>query len=514
MHNFVRTQQGAPTLQVVDPAQQPTVPITNFDQNSGFWRKPPLREQRFEKTGSSAVAPGTGFGDRYVIEELVGHGAFANVYRAVDIKVPGHTVALKLMHRPSSSRCAKSQALRELHHIASVFHPSLVQYKDHGWFEERLWFVMPWYQGETLSSRIKRAPLSRQEAQDIFTPLAHAVAAMHAAGIRHQDIKPSNIFLAELRGQGGTSSSDGSCSGVLPILLDLGVSTRNEDRLLAGTPAYFAPEVAARFAELESPPAMVPQTDVFSLALTLQNALEPEFAERFRREERNLFMRRRASGKIQSLTQTELSFLKPHFDRWLHWDPMSRPSAEEFAKELSVLTSPEEQRARRQSILRWVVPLSATSLMLLFAAVMVMHNQHRMRLTETEKARLVEAVLRASNQELSTDMQALHESYGYALEEKARLARSEAKLRNEISAYRNQIAQQSLYMKRAGDELSLFGERYRSMRRYVRSLRQQLLNAERRAEEIQKEKQSAEYAVYDLQDRLLFAESYFEHAPL
>jgi len=193
------------------------------------------------------------------------------VYRAKDTEVPGHVVALKLLHQAAHSKTAKQSALRELRLIASVFHPSIVQFKDHGWFEERLWFVMPWYDGETLESRLQREPLSRAEALKIFQPLARALAAMHVAGVRHQDVKPENIFLARIPG----FSED----EVTPVLLDLGVAATEAEMVVAGTPTYFAPEVAAQFASVECKPPVTPKADVFALALALRNALEPETQE-------------------------------------------------------------------------------------------------------------------------------------------------------------------------------------------------------------------------------------------
>ena len=56
---------------------------------------------------------------------------------------------------------------------------------------------MPWYEGETLERGMTRAPLTRREARRIFEPLARALATMHASDLRHQDIKPDNIFLAK-----------------------------------------------------------------------------------------------------------------------------------------------------------------------------------------------------------------------------------------------------------------------------------------------------------------------------
>ncbi|MBC7171948.1 MAG: serine/threonine protein kinase, partial [Polyangiaceae bacterium] len=187
------------------------------------------------------LAQGTRIGDRYEIGECIGGGAFAWVYRAYDVHVPGHSVALKVLHRPSRTAITREGAVRELGLIASAFHPSLVQFKDYGWFCERLWFVMPWYEGETLKERIERGPMSLDEALSIFIPLARALSALHGAGVIHHDVKPENVLLAELRGDSGMPTGE-----ILPVLLDLGVAAPEGELTLAGTPMYFSPEAAER----------------------------------------------------------------------------------------------------------------------------------------------------------------------------------------------------------------------------------------------------------------------------
>ncbi|MFK8000433.1 MAG: protein kinase [Polyangiales bacterium] len=297
----------------------------------------------------TAAALGTGafIGKRYRVQARVGGGAFGDVYRAEDAEVPGHVVALKLLHQPSYTDAARQHALRELRHIASVFHPSVVQFKDHGWHDGRLWFVMPWYDGETLASRMEREPLSRREAHQIFVKLARALEAMHAGGIRHQDIKPDNVFLADLPGEGE----------VLPVLIDLGVSATEAEMLVAGTPTYFAPEVAAQFATVDDKPWVSTKADVFALALTLRNALEPSTEEDVDGGAIETFVEKRAR-QIPSLpTERRLRFLAPHFKRWMSLDALERPSADELVRELDVLIEPEANKKRRRRLLRLMLPV-------------------------------------------------------------------------------------------------------------------------------------------------------------
>jgi len=316
--------------------------------------------------GEDGLEPGTLVGGRYQLVERVGVGAFGDVYRAEDVEVPGHQVALKLLRQPSLSESARQNALRELKLNAAVFHPSLVQFKDHGWFEQRLWFVMPWYQGETLEARMRRGPLGRAEAREIFVPLTRALAAMHSAGIRHQDIKPENILLTQLPGE----------ERVLPVLIDLGVAAEHQETMLGGTPLYFAPEVAQRFSG-DSPFGLDvgPAADVFALALSLRNALEPDTQADVPAGAVKAFVEKRARELPSMPEARDLRYLAPHLRRWMSMDPLERPSAPELAEELAVLTLPEERRARRWRLFRWLAPLLVTLAAIFGAVVWTMQRQ-------------------------------------------------------------------------------------------------------------------------------------------
>ena len=313
-------------------------------------------------------------------------GAFGDVYRANDTEVPGHVVALKILHQPAYSDKARQSALRELRLIASVFHPSIVQFKDHGWHEGRLWFVMPWYEGETLESRMQREPLSRLEARRIFEPLARALAAMHAAGVRHQDVKPDNVFLARIPGFGDEE--------VLPVLLDLGVAATDAEMVVAGTPTYFAPEVAAQFASVDDRPAVSHKADVFALTLTLRNALEPETQEDVAAGAVEAFIENRARELPELPSGKKLRYLNDAFGRWMNLDGDLRPTADELADDLSILTYPEDRKARIRSIMRWAAPLIALFLVASGSTIGVFSEQARVQREATARANDTAADLR------------------------------------------------------------------------------------------------------------------------
>jgi serine/threonine protein kinase len=276
------------------------------------------------------LPPGTVIGDRYEIETRIGGGEFAFVYRARDVRVPGHVVALKLLHRVARTPAAREGALRELSLIASAFHPSLVHFKEHGWFEDRLWFVMPFYVGESLLERIEKGPLPLGEALEHFERLARGLAALHAAGIRHQDVKPENIHLVKLH-----TGSDAARPEILPILLDLGVATPSGEMALAGTPMYFPPEVAARIFDEKCDVPLTPKADVFALALSLLHAIEEADLSDLSENDVDAFLKKRAHRSPRG--PQVYKHLKEPFARWLSHDPNQRPTAGQLADEIAEL---------------------------------------------------------------------------------------------------------------------------------------------------------------------------------
>lgn len=292
------------------------------------------------------LSPGDIIGGRYVVRELVGQGGFAAVYRAADSEIPTHEVAVKLLNDPPPGEQPQATALRELTLIASVSHPSVVQFKDYGWHEGRLFFAMPWYRGRTLGEDV---PLDRASARRVFERCAYGLHAMHEAGICHYDIKPDNIFLADIAG----------FDAGFPVLLDLGIAAKRGERPTALTPEYAPPEIAT--AMLTGGDAPVgPPADVYSLALSLRNVLEPDTAPPLG-ESLPAFLNQRATVAVPPPSGKQFRYLASHFQRWLSIDPALRPTAAEFALELAVLTAPEEKRAERRRLFLRAAPVVVLS---------------------------------------------------------------------------------------------------------------------------------------------------------
>lgn len=189
----------------------------------------------------AALRQGSRFAD-YVIRELIGAGGMARVYRA-EHETLGRDVALKVL-RPGAlpGREARERFLLEARITAGLQHSNVVQVFDVGVHEQLPYLAMELLQGEDLDARLhSEGALEEAALIEIALPLAAALAAVHAAGVVHRDLKPGNVFLAR--------SSDGE---VIPKLVDFGISKAKKqdfrltlapgERLL-GTALYMAPEV-------------------------------------------------------------------------------------------------------------------------------------------------------------------------------------------------------------------------------------------------------------------------------
>ncbi len=350
------------------------------------------RESRLPPEPAEPLAVGDVVDQRYQVESYIGGGAHADVYRARDRYVHNHVVALKVARERVTSETEQEHALREIRCLASVFHPSIAQLKDHGWLDGRLWMVMPLYEGETLAERLERGPLGREEATRIFVALAEGLAAIHAAGVRHQDVKPENIMLAELG-----RSGDGE-RPVLPVLIDFGVAVSGDERFLAGTPDYAAPEIAARAGGGEAAPPS-DRSDVFSLALCLRDALSPECRAmtELSNDSLDALLKRRAGEPTELPPEKQLRDLDERFRRWLALDPEQRPTAGAFADELDVLLEPERRRVRRRRRIRWGANAVLISALIVASIAWNLHQRaetHRAR-AAVERERATQASRRA-----------------------------------------------------------------------------------------------------------------------
>ncbi|HEY0613845.1 MAG TPA: serine/threonine-protein kinase [Candidatus Elarobacter sp.] len=207
-------------------------------------------------------------GGRYRLDHVAGHGGMATVFAAHDT-VLDRTVAIKLLQRRhDETGVLHARFAREARAEAKIVHPNVVSVHDVGEAEDgRPYIVMDYVEGRSLQEIIAEdAPLPSERVAVLGMGIARALAAAHALGIMHRDIKPGNVIVDA---QG------------LPHLMDFGLARELYDRddpgvtepgVLVGTAFYVAPE-QARYGTSSS------AGDLYSLGAVMYHALagEPPF---------------------------------------------------------------------------------------------------------------------------------------------------------------------------------------------------------------------------------------------
>ncbi len=265
--------------------------------------------------------------ERYRVRTRVGQGAMGVVWRAEDERLQ-REVALKQVSLPAGADDeARDQAhrrvFREARMIARLHHPHAIAVYDVVEHDGQPWLVMEYLPSRSLAEAlVADGPLDPERVAHIGRQVADALAAAHEAGMVHRDIKPGNVLLGD----------DG-----LAKVTDFGIARAVDDvtitstGMMAGTPAYLAPEVArGGTADFRS--------DVYSLGSTLYTALEgvPPYGTG---DNPLAVLHRVASGEYAP--PAPRGPITPLIEHLLRPDPASRPGMQRVRGDLARLVATE-----------------------------------------------------------------------------------------------------------------------------------------------------------------------------
>ena len=235
------------------PAITIDVPTLHQPAPAAPARKPVLRAVQ-KPVQRPAMAPGTVLSDRYLLEQVIGCGGTAIVFRARDMlsatgAAPNKQVAIKTP-RPELGDPARAtkRLTHEFEHARLLSHPSIVRVLELHEDQGRCFMTMELVEGKLLSHMLRDwTMLPVPLAYKILRRCAEALAYAHSQNVVHGDFKPGNVFIT--RDEGVRIVDFGTAAG----------PSTNDSRIPSGTPTYASPEVLSG----ETPDA---RDDVFSFA--------------------------------------------------------------------------------------------------------------------------------------------------------------------------------------------------------------------------------------------------------
>jgi serine/threonine protein kinase/beta-lactam-binding protein with PASTA domain len=171
---------------------------------------------------------------RYRVDAPLARGGMSAVYRGMDTRLE-RPVAIKVMdHRFAEDRSFVDRFEREARAAASLHHPNVIAVHDQGFDGDHVFLVMELVDGGTLRDLlIERGRLPVPLALSVLEPVLSALAAAHAAGLVHRDVKPENVLIGK---QGMVKVGD---FGLVKAMASAG-NTSNS--VILGTVAYLSPE--------------------------------------------------------------------------------------------------------------------------------------------------------------------------------------------------------------------------------------------------------------------------------
>jgi serine/threonine protein kinase len=204
------------------------------------------------------LAPGTVVDGRYVVEDELGEGGMAVVYR-VRHRTLGTPMALKLLTVSRGS--VRDRLLQEGRVQAALRHPNIVAALDTVVMGESIGLVMEYVRGPSLYRLLSEMRLDWNQIDDIARGLFDGISAAHKAGLVHRDLKPDNVLIELAPGRLIPKIAD---FGLVKLLDTDGESKgRTRTGTTFGTPEYMAPEQISDVKGVDA------RADVFSIGVML-----------------------------------------------------------------------------------------------------------------------------------------------------------------------------------------------------------------------------------------------------
>lgn len=196
---------------------------------------------------------------RFVLRGVLGVGGMAEVHRALD-RTTGREVALKVLRPVPAEESDRERLRSEARVLAALDHPGVVRILDAGIADGRPWLAMEQVSRSTLKDVCLAAgALAPARVARIGAQVAEALEHVHAAGVVHRDVKPSNVLLGE---------------GDRTWVADFGIARSGGDDAgltrtgtTVGSPAYLSPE------QVRGTTTIAPASDVYALGLLLVECL-------------------------------------------------------------------------------------------------------------------------------------------------------------------------------------------------------------------------------------------------
>ena len=202
-------------------------------------------------------------GGSYAIERELGGGGMSRVFVAED-RALERPVVIKVLHPELAAGVNVDRFKREVQLLARLQHPHIVPILSAGEADGLPYYVMPFVRGESLRARLERGPLAPPEAAGLLADVAKALAAAHAEGVVHRDIKPDNILVS---GGAAVVADFGIAKALSSARLKEDAGTLTSLGTSLGTPAYMAPEQVA------GDPNVDARADLYSLGCVAYEAL-------------------------------------------------------------------------------------------------------------------------------------------------------------------------------------------------------------------------------------------------